>query len=690
MQIASNGLIYLAMNPVLSNDNKVVLLTYQNNKWDRINNINLERSDVGVKLFKLWNNQPVICTTIFDTLFIYKYDQNQLTSIANYYLDNGTSPNLSFQNNYILLSFIFNDQLFVKKFQNGLWSNLYHTIRVNNINEYFIYTRLVELSNKTVLVAYGNFDNTRKLFLLYYPNTNLNSDSLTLVETKYLFGFIGIGFKYSGDYCIVNSNDNKLEFISNNPTYPWVQNKDVIYNICFGANNYVLTMTKDFLPIVPHGHNSIIVSDTISYLDKSILGELKATKSILRKNSNGDHFLLLVTTNCNNSINYARVYKYSGSNWLNIGNEIIEYPNSIFVMEIDPVSNMPIIGIGRENSNKILHLVNNHWTEVLAFPLVFNNNYIQDIKFDRNSRLSILINGINPAVIKIINGEYVNVSSNYIKDNVDLVEQSKIFMDKNFDAFIVGVDKSTQEFKILVMRENGWDSLKMFPFKRTFPEAYYDLQFDAQNRLHMLYRYYNRRNISNIIRYNKQNQTWEEPFDGIASVYDPNMNFFFDRNDMPYISFINQNNNGNIRLLQYKTIWDDVPNVKLNKGKTDYINTYRYNNETFFCFSNVTNHVVRLNDDLLCSTNSTRTITSNHIIFPNPVSNYIYVKSTLNNISIAKLRILNAIGLELMSSTNLELEDKIDVSNLSNGWYVLEITDNQKYISSHKIFIDNK
>ena len=168
------------------------------------------------------------------------------------------------------------------------------------------------------------------------------------------------------------------------------------------------------------------------------------------------------------------------------------------------------------------------------------------------------------------------------------------------------------------------------------------------------------------------------------------LNFFFDKNDKPYISTLNQNNDGNIRLLQYTTIWDDVPNVKINKGKTDYLYTYKYNNETYFCFSNVTNHVVRLNNDLLSGVKETRSTKSDYILFPNPTSDYLTIKNELNANSIAKIRLLNSIGIELLNDNMIEFGDKIDLNRFADGWYILEITDTENYISTYKVIKSKK
>lgn len=64
-------------------------------------------------------------------------------------------------------------------------------------------------------------------------------------------------------------------------------------------------------------------------------------------------------------------------------------------------------------------------------------------------------------------------------------------------------------------------------------------------------------------------------------------------------------------------------------------------------------------------------------IFPNPTSNEINIKQFGNHYELESVRVLNQFGQELLTS---KFVDKINVSDLANGLYILEIrTDNKTY-----------
>ena len=73
------------------------------------------------------------------------------------------------------------------------------------------------------------------------------------------------------------------------------------------------------------------------------------------------------------------------------------------------------------------------------------------------------------------------------------------------------------------------------------------------------------------------------------------------------------------------------------------------------------------NCDLILDGNSTEI--NNISIYPNPTNNYLFIKGNINPISIS---IYNLLGAEVISKSNT---DKIDVSELSNGVYIIRISD---------------
>lgn len=63
--------------------------------------------------------------------------------------------------------------------------------------------------------------------------------------------------------------------------------------------------------------------------------------------------------------------------------------------------------------------------------------------------------------------------------------------------------------------------------------------------------------------------------------------------------------------------------------------------------------------------------TSNLRIYPNPVTNTLTISTSEN---ITEIKISNLIGQNILSKTNLSSEEKIDVSSLVNGWYLVQTT----------------
>ncbi len=88
--------------------------------------------------------------------------------------------------------------------------------------------------------------------------------------------------------------------------------------------------------------------------------------------------------------------------------------------------------------------------------------------------------------------------------------------------------------------------------------------------------------------------------------------------------------------------------------------------------------------------NEISSINNNLIIYPNPVSNYIYLKN-FDNINYETIQILNYIGQTILSNHYSLLTNhySIDISNLSNGIYYIKAINNNDEVF-YKKFIINK
>ncbi len=71
-------------------------------------------------------------------------------------------------------------------------------------------------------------------------------------------------------------------------------------------------------------------------------------------------------------------------------------------------------------------------------------------------------------------------------------------------------------------------------------------------------------------------------------------------------------------------------------------------------------------------------------IYPNPVSDFINIKMSLDDLSDSKLNIFNSLGQILNSFTISSNEFKVDVRNYNKGFYYFVIISNDKYLMSSK------
>ena len=70
-------------------------------------------------------------------------------------------------------------------------------------------------------------------------------------------------------------------------------------------------------------------------------------------------------------------------------------------------------------------------------------------------------------------------------------------------------------------------------------------------------------------------------------------------------------------------------------------------------------------------------------LYPNPATTEINVST---DVEISSVEVFNVIGKRVMSTSNLS-ENKIDVSNLTNGIYILRISSGNSFIT--KKFVKN-
>ena len=74
-------------------------------------------------------------------------------------------------------------------------------------------------------------------------------------------------------------------------------------------------------------------------------------------------------------------------------------------------------------------------------------------------------------------------------------------------------------------------------------------------------------------------------------------------------------------------------------------------------------------------------------VFPNPATNRIYVNFEDSNASAYYIKIVNALGKTIMMLPKPDLQNGIDISNLSSGIYFIQLMDNKYKKESTQKFI---
>ena len=110
-----------------------------------------------------------------------------------------------------------------------------------------------------------------------------------------------------------------------------------------------------------------------------------------------------------------------------------------------------------------------------------------------------------------------------------------------------------------------------------------------------------------------------------------------------------------------------VEDIYVNSEKEVYLATIIFNDD----YS--PNNQVLISGNIITSVENNDKINSQIDIYPNPSSDYIFIR---NNSNINSLEIYNLNGELVLSNNNLNNLTKIDLSNLISGIYIVKITDN--------------
>lgn len=91
------------------------------------------------------------------------------------------------------------------------------------------------------------------------------------------------------------------------------------------------------------------------------------------------------------------------------------------------------------------------------------------------------------------------------------------------------------------------------------------------------------------------------------------------------------------------------------------------------------NRIARINgDDNSLSISETKNVFNSFIVYPNPSSGLFYVKGFLETAILSKVEVKNSIGQNLISVTNFDSNQALNLTNYANGIYFIQITNENK------------
>ena len=91
------------------------------------------------------------------------------------------------------------------------------------------------------------------------------------------------------------------------------------------------------------------------------------------------------------------------------------------------------------------------------------------------------------------------------------------------------------------------------------------------------------------------------------------------------------------------------------------------------------NRIARINgDDNSLSISETKNVFNSFKIYPNPSSGLFYVKGFLETAILSKVEVKNSLGQSLISVTNFDSNQALNLNNYANGMYFIQITNENK------------
>jgi hypothetical protein len=248
---------------------------------------------------------------------------------------------------------------------------------------------------------------------------------------------------------------------------------------------------------------------------------------------------------------------------------------------------------------------------------------------------------------------------------------TSIVIDKNnnpFVAFASTANGNAGKTSVMKFNSTTWEFVGEEGFSSGFSRNH-SLDKDSKGNIYVAYHASGTNGgSSNVLKFNGTN--WEHLGIPGMGFFATEQSLFIDKNDILYLSYTETIKN-EIQVRNYhNSSWNLVGNASLAIGNVsnlvkDSSNTVfvAYSGTSTLDVKKITNVVLNIDNEKLHKTDIS--------VFPNPSSDIIRITSST---AVNTVEIFSALGKRVLQRTATDLNKKnIDVSNLSNGIYLIKI-----------------
>lgn len=651
------------------------LFAFQNNTWVK-NKSNFNDNIIPARISLAFNNSETPIIVYINSggvgyrINLVSIIDNQWITFASEEIDESPRSNLEllFSESIIYISWLsWDHRLMIRRINFDGWDWNWHTINVN-FPEFIYRVKIFECKGKTVIAA------------LTDNNIYILTDSIT-GSTFEVYKNINLGYRVydiqmnsNEDYCVMYNKGNYIVFSSNNSSYMW-KDKKIIFNICPFVTPPTLRMTNDFAPYLVVHNKLLIQKEQLIDLNKSVISTLPGNKVVVKKNALGELFLVLITnSDCpGNTVESIEAYKWDGSIWRPLGDLIDSvYAYSELFVEINPSTQQPIVAFNNiDNLARVYVFENQKWKRSKYQIEETFAKRIKSLIFSPFEELFVLFED-KTCYRFFSNGQGVDMNSSGISNKISITDNSRLFIDPLNNLYIVGHEKSSENYKTLKYINSDWQELPSIPVEN-LSLGNYDLAFDEFNRPNLLFRYRSNGIKTGIWRYSPNTNSWEEPYGGYqANSILNTLNLMFIDNK-PYVAYLSTSTSiKNIRLLSYtNNTWDDAITSDINRYTAKDISVFNDKHNIYIAFNGWYNVVASI--DLKALGIRERKIKNENYFSPNPAHQTIQFN---HSVQIKNVKFYNTLGQLVLEKNQMGKEENVDISVLNDGVYIVEFISN--------------